>query len=96
MKEDFIFSDIVRTEVTTRNMLDWLSVLPQHKFEPRHFESDAAQRSPLAKALANVGRARDEAEAEDAVDDDNDDEPQVKEKDLLGEEPCPAEVAAEI
>ncbi len=95
MKEDFIFSDIVRTEVTTRNMLDWLSVLPQHKFEPRHFESDAAQRSPLAKALANVGRARDEAE--DGVDnDDDDEEPPVKEKDLLGEEPCPAEVAAEI
>ena len=49
-KEDFIFSDIIQTEVETKSMMEWLGVLPIHTFQPRHFESDQP-RSPLGKAL---------------------------------------------
>lgn len=49
-KEDFIFSDIINTEVETKSMMEWLGVLPIHTFQPRHFESDQP-RSPLGKAL---------------------------------------------
>jgi tRNA pseudouridine38-40 synthase len=90
-KEDFIFSDIVRTEVTTRSMFEWMAVLPQHKFEPRHFESDSAPRSPLAKALRNLGKAATAEEEEE--------EEEEEEKEIIGREQesrRPIEVAAEI
>ena len=94
-KEDLIFSDIVRTEITTRSMFEWMAVLPQHKFEPRHFESDSAPRSPLSKALRSLGKASKEEEDEEAEKDDV-----VKEEDEEGN--CKQdglrtiEVAAEI
>jgi len=75
-------------------MLDWMSVLPQHKFQPRHFESDTAQRSPLAIALAKVGRARREEEEEEDGGDEDDETPVEKEKDCDKEESSSAVVAA--
>ena len=58
-REDFVFADIVRTEVETNSMLEWMGILPMHKFLPRHFEEDAT-REPLARALANVKSSVDQ------------------------------------
>jgi len=56
-REEFVFKDIVDTEISTKSMFEWMSVLPMHKFAPRHFEQDS-ERSPLAIAEANVKRER--------------------------------------
>ena len=37
-KKDFVFADIIKTEVETKSMLEWMGCLPMHKFESRHFE----------------------------------------------------------
>ena len=37
-REEFVFKDIVDTEISTKSMFEWMSVLPMHKFAPRHFE----------------------------------------------------------
>ena len=59
-KEDFIFSDIMRTEVEEKSMLSWMGeVLPMHTFTPRHFENEDKERQPLKTAL--IGIARDTA-----------------------------------
>lgn len=62
-KEDFILSDIAKSEVETKSMLEWLGCLPIHTFEPRHFESDVSPRSPLGKALRSI--SKDEKEDEE-------------------------------
>merc|ERR1719383_394620 len=48
-KQDFVFSDIMATEKEEKSMFEWMSVLPMHKFLPRHFEEDG-HRSPLQLA----------------------------------------------
>ena len=95
-KEDLIFSDIVRTEVSTKSMLEWMAILSQHKFEPRHFESDSVPRAPLAKALRNLGRTRNEEEKEEEEEEEVDDENGMKEDKCIEEKPRPIHVAAEI
>ena len=56
-KEEFIFSEIIKTEVEEKSMLNWLGqALPMHTFTPRHFESEEQERQPLGKALRMVGR----------------------------------------
>jgi len=55
-KEDFILSDIAKSEVDTKSMLEWLGNLTIHTFEPRHFESESQPRSPLGKALRLLGK----------------------------------------
>jgi len=54
-KQDFVFSDIVQTEKDAKSMFEWMSVLPMHKFLPRHFEEDGHQ-SPLQQAEGMVRR----------------------------------------
>lgn len=39
--QDNVFSDIVRTEVSERNMLKWLQTLGVHNYQARHFENTA-------------------------------------------------------
>ena len=59
-KEDFIFSDIMRTEAEEKSMLSWMGeVLPMHTFTPRHFENEDKERQPLK--TAQIGIARDTA-----------------------------------
>ncbi len=65
-----MFADIVRIEKEERNMMTWMSNLPLHNFRPRHFESEEAVRTPLEKALANVGDADIQEETESKSKDD--------------------------
>eukprot|EP00092_Neocalanus_flemingeri_P032152 GFUD01034944.1.p1 GENE.GFUD01034944.1~~GFUD01034944.1.p1 ORF type:complete len:415 (-),score=107.52 GFUD01034944.1:44-1288(-) len=54
-KEDFIFSDIIDTEVKEKSMLTWMGqVLPMHTFTPRHFESEVKESSPIRSAILKV------------------------------------------
>jgi len=56
-KEEFIFSDIIETEVKEKSMLNWMGeVLPIHTFTPRHFESDIKEPSPMRNAFLKVGQ----------------------------------------
>jgi hypothetical protein len=48
-RDDIVFSDIMSTEASTKSMLEWMSVLPMHRFMPRHFEEEG-ERSPLEQA----------------------------------------------
>jgi len=64
-KEDYVFSDIVETEISTKSMFEWMTVLPMHTFKPRHFESDGAERGALEKAAAKVRRQSGEEVVED-------------------------------
>ena len=58
-KEEFIFSDIMKTEAEEKSMMNWLGqALPIHTFTPRHFESEEQERQPLGKALRMVGRGQ--------------------------------------
>jgi len=58
-KEEFIFSDIMKTEAEEKSMMNWLGqALPIHTFTPRHFESEEQERQPLGKALRMVGRGK--------------------------------------
>jgi hypothetical protein len=67
-KDEFIFSDIVRTEVEEKSMMAWLGqVLPMHTFTPRHFESDVGEPQPLAKAGRMVASMQKKAAAEEAT-----------------------------
>ena len=71
-KEDFIFSDIMRTEAEEKSMLSWMGeVLPMHTFTPRHFENEDKERQPLKSAKISVARdtavKRIVAEEEEAV-----------------------------
>lgn len=55
-KEDFIFSDIIETEIESKSMLKWMGeVLPLHTFTPRHFESDDKEHSLLRNASLKIG-----------------------------------------
>ena len=69
-KQDFVFSDIVQTEISSRSMFEWMAVLPMHKFAPRHFEEDGT-RSPLEQAASALGRDSKEREEEGDGDDDS-------------------------
>jgi len=54
-KEDYIFSDIIDTEIKEKSMFTWMAeVLPLHTFTPRHFESDEKDSSSLRKASLQV------------------------------------------
>eukprot|EP00096_Caligus_rogercresseyi_P010752 TRINITY_DN4010_c0_g2_i1.p1 TRINITY_DN4010_c0_g2~~TRINITY_DN4010_c0_g2_i1.p1 ORF type:complete len:372 (-),score=101.70 TRINITY_DN4010_c0_g2_i1:468-1583(-) len=57
-KEDYIFADIIQTETETKSMLTWMENLVLHKFEPRHFEKDEKQNSPLEKAKSRADFAK--------------------------------------
>jgi len=58
-KEDFIFGDIMKTEMEEKSMLLWLGqVLPLHTFTPRHFESEEGENQPLSAAAREVARDR--------------------------------------
>ena len=61
-KEDFIFADIFETEVKEKSMMDWMTYLPIHKFEPRHFESSLGESSALGKAAMNIGKSSKDGE----------------------------------
>jgi len=57
-KEEFIFSEIISTELREKSMLLWLSqALPIHTFTPRHFESEQGESQPLGKALRVIREA---------------------------------------
>lgn len=69
-KDEFIFSDIVQTEVEEKSMIAWLGqVLPMHTFTPRHFESDGGEPQPLAKAcrMLMADSTQKEADAKEAA-----------------------------
>ena len=53
-----MFADIISTEREERSMLEWMSTLPQHTFEGRHFESSEAEDTPLHRAQKAVDRER--------------------------------------
>jgi len=54
-KEEFIYSDIIETELKEKSMLDWMAnVLPLHTFTPRHFESDEKEHSLMRNAHLKV------------------------------------------
>jgi len=58
-KEDFIFGDIMKTEIEEKSMLLWLGqVLPLHTFTPRHFESEDSEPQPLSAAAREIARDR--------------------------------------
>eukprot|EP00092_Neocalanus_flemingeri_P038726 GFUD01042168.1.p1 GENE.GFUD01042168.1~~GFUD01042168.1.p1 ORF type:complete len:364 (+),score=88.75 GFUD01042168.1:197-1288(+) len=47
-KEEFIFSDMVRTELEEKSMLNWmLEVLPMHTFTQKPFNNDEKDKEPL-------------------------------------------------
>ncbi len=70
-KEDIVFADIMSTEISTKSMFDWMSVLPQHQFKPRHFEEDG-ENSPLMQANLNLKHSRkNKSDEEDGGDDDS-------------------------
>merc|ERR1719383_878453 len=54
-KEDFVFSDIIKTEKEEKSMFEWMSVLTMHKFMPRHFEEDG-HKSPIHQAMLKLGK----------------------------------------
>merc|ERR1712226_79294 len=65
-KEEFIFSDMMRTEAEEKGMLLWMAqVLPMHTFTPRHFEKDDAQTHPLKTAQINIQRDSAKKQLED-------------------------------
>jgi len=67
-KEDFIFSDIMDTEVKEKSMLTWMGeVLPMHTFTPRHFESDVKEPSAIRNASLKVGYEKKREEASNEV-----------------------------
>ena len=53
-KEDFIFADIIDTEVETKSMLEWMAFLPLHTFAQRHFENEAPEKGALRQAYSYV------------------------------------------
>lgn len=61
-KEDFIYSDIIKTEVEEKSMLKWMECLTMHTFQPRHFESEGSENSPLRQAyrLVDKGASQDD------------------------------------
>lgn len=63
-RDDIVFSDIMSTEVATKSMLEWMSVLPMHRFMPRHFEEEG-ETSPLEQA--NLYMKKDRKEKRDAA-----------------------------
>lgn len=80
-------------------MWEWMSVLPQHKFEPRHFEADSGPRSPIARALHKLGKTNEKEEEEESGENNDDAESgEAEEKDSIRiqENMRPIEVAAEI
>ena len=59
-KEDFVFSDIMETEVAEKSMMSWLGeALPLHTWVPRHFESDEKEPSPLRNAFLKTTKYGD-------------------------------------
>jgi len=51
-KEEFIFADIMETEIAEKSMMTWMAEsLPLHSFVGRHFESDEKEASPMRKAF---------------------------------------------
>ena len=59
-KEDFIFSDIMETEVEEKSMMSWLGeALPLHTWTPRHFESEERETSPLRNASLKANKYAD-------------------------------------
>ena len=62
-RDDIVFSDIMSTEVSTKSMLEWMSVLPMHRFMPRHFEEEG-ERSPLEQANLFLKKDRREKREE--------------------------------
>ncbi|XP_040579191.1 pseudouridylate synthase 1 homolog isoform X2 [Lepeophtheirus salmonis] len=69
-KEDFIFSEIVDTEREEKSMITWMGNLLLHKFEPRHFEKDMKQFTPIEKAKALLKYDKKESN-EKEIDDDS-------------------------
>jgi len=62
-RDDIVFSDIMSTEASTKSMLEWMSVLPMHRFMPRHFEEEG-ERSPLEQANLFLKKDRREKREE--------------------------------
>ena len=60
-KRESIFSEIIQTEKSEKSMLEWLTFLPIHTFEPRHFENSKAENTPLKEAWNQVMQANFEA-----------------------------------
>ena len=69
-KDEYIFSDIMETEIAEKSMMSWLAeCLPLHTWEPRHFESEDKEKSPLRNAFM---KATKYANKEDSIGDNND------------------------
>ena len=51
-KEEFIFADIMETEMKEKSMMSWMGeALPLHTWVPRHYESEEKEPSPLRNAF---------------------------------------------
>ena len=70
-KEDIVFSDIISTEISTKSMFEWMSVLPMHQFKPRHFEEDG-ENSQLMQAKLQLKKSKKNNSASDEEEGDDD------------------------
>lgn len=70
-KEDIVFSDIISTEISSKSMFEWMSVLPMHQFKPRHFEEDG-ENSQLMQAKLQIKKSRKNNSASDEEEGDDD------------------------
>ena len=62
-KEEFIFSDIMETEMEEKSMISWLAdSLPLHTWTPRHFESEDKEPSQMRKAFLKANKYADKEE----------------------------------
>lgn len=80
-------------------MLDWMSNLPIHSFEPRHFESVGSPTTPLKQARSLLGNLKDKDAEEDeklpkGLDVDDDEDERVVAKPLADENCEVADVKA--
>jgi len=66
-KEEFIFSDIMETEIAEKSMMSWMAEsLPLHTFVGRHFESEEKEQSPMRKALLYATKYANNANKNDS------------------------------
>jgi len=78
-KEDFIFSDIMDTEVKEKSMLAWMGqVLPMHTFTPRHFESEKRETSAIRNASLKVATESKRVEGDTKAEEVHEVEKEVK------------------
>ena len=62
-KDEFIFSDIMETEMEEKSMISWLAdSLPLHTWTPRHFESEDKEPSQMRKAFLKANKYADKEE----------------------------------